>query len=244
MAVYNQIWSKRTIFGGTTMNDKPGEDRRRVHHSPLQGRILSEAVLRDVADLNTRYLEIVLEEGVEDDPLVGWSCEALGALRGTDRAVLVRMAACPFALFQIDLMARQLGARDGARVEDRSAAGTNPSLGMGLASFRRVALFTAWRLADGSPLAARIAFGLSPSGELELNEMCPTEVARLADARGVVRARWPENTRFWLMLRAAAQSQCPQALQWAHCVGICLMDREPRHAGAQAGERDHGTLRR
>jgi hypothetical protein len=244
MAVYNHIWSKWTIFGGITMSDRPGEDQRRAHQSPLQGRILSEAVLRDIADLNSRYLEIVLEESVQDDPLVGWSREALGVLRGAERAVLARMAACPFALFQIELIASERGDREGVRVEDRSAAGENPGLGMGLASFRRVALFTAWRLADGSPLAARIAFGLSPSAELELNEMCPTEVARLADTRGVVRARWPENARFWLMLRTAAQSQCAQALQWAHCVGICLMDREPRQPGADGGQSGHGTLRR
>lgn len=244
MSVYNQIWSKQTIFGGTTMNDRPGEDQRRVHHSPLQGRILSDQVLRDLADLNARYLEMVGRDCLEDDPLVGWCPEALAVVRGADRAVLARMAACPFAMFQIDLTASSGCNREEPRVEDRSAAGKDPALVIGLSSFRRVALFTAWRLADGSPLAARIAFGLSASAELELNEMCPSEVARLADARGVVRARWPENTRFWLMLRAAAQSQCAEALQWAHCVGICLMDREPRRAGVESSQRGHGPPRR
>jgi hypothetical protein len=88
-------------------------------------------------------------------------------------------------------------------------------------------------MADSAPFAARIAFGLSPAAEVELNNTCPTRIARLAAQPGAVRARWADHSLFWAVLRGAAQSESASALQRAHCLGICLMDLDSgdAHAG-------------
>jgi hypothetical protein len=135
------------------------------------------------------------------------------------------MAACPFALFEIRLPTREAassvtgvvtGAEDPVpasatctdvtRVEDRPPdSGPGAARAAGCVAFTHGALFSAWRLADSAPLAARIAFGLSPAVELELNETCPTRIALLATCPGVVQARWPAHPRFWALLRGAGR---------------------------------------
>jgi hypothetical protein len=140
------------------------------------------------------------------------------------------MAACPFALFElrlpvgISVPGTEFPAELG-RVEDRpSDDGTGSVRLAGCVAFAHGALFTAWRMAECTPLVARIAFGLSMTAELELNETCPTRIALLATHPGVVGPRWPAHSRFWGMLRGAAQAGSATSLQWAHCAGICLMD--------------------
>ena len=121
---------------------------------------------------------------------------------------------------------------DAARVEDRASGGQGLARPGACIAFAHGALFTAWRMADSAPLAARIAFGLTPATELALVDMCPTRIALLATHPGVVRPRWPDQPRFWAMLREAANAGSCHQLQWAHCFGICLMDGE--HGGARS----------
>jgi len=193
--------------------------------------MFTRSVLRDLEDLNRQYLELGLDPATASDPLFGWSDDVRNLIDGAGPEARGRMAACPFTLFDLRLPAAdsvpgsELLAELG-RVEDRPNGGpagaTRPA---GCVAFAHGALFTAWRLAESAPLVARIAFGLSATEEQGLSETGPTRIALLAAWPGVVGPRWPAHSRFWAMLRGAAQSGTATSLQWAHCAGICLMDR-------------------
>ncbi len=191
----------------------------------LQGGFLMPAVRRDLADLNRQFLELGLTAELAGDPRFSWSDGVRAGLLRTDGATRNRMADCPFALFEIVLPpGGKSAAAVSPRVEDalRGPAVAEPWRSRCLA-FVHFALFVAWRLADAVPLATRVALGLAPAAELQLNEMCPSEVAGLADCPSLIRPRWPAHSRFWGMLQGAATAKCPLSLQWAHCVGICLL---------------------
>lgn len=212
--------------------------------------IFTRSMRRDLADLNHRYLELGLRAETASDPLFGWSDDVRREIEAACRAVLERMAACPFALFELQLpcASRRPDAEPGAesdRVEDRSHGG-GPRVPRAAAciAFSHGALFTAWRLADRSPLAARIAFGLSPAEEMELSEACPTRIALLASHSGVVRARWPDRPRFWVTLRGASQADSGDSLQRAHCFGLCLMDGQRNEARSDGSPVPTGLRRR
>jgi hypothetical protein len=200
--------------------------------APAHGGIFSRSVRRDLTDLNRQYLELGLCPDAGADPLFVWSEEVRREIEAAGPTALERMAACPFALFEIRVPCGN--ARPGTdpgcepgRVEDRAQVGDQAGARLAACiAFTHGALFTAWRLADSAPLAARIAFALSPAAELELIETCPTRIAVLASHPGVVRARWPHQPRFWRHLRSAARAESSQSLQWAHCFGLCLIDGE------------------
>lgn len=213
----------------------------RLPGSPDDGRdalvrasILSAAVRRDVADLNREYLEISLARESCDDPRFAWSERVRSSLAGIDATTRERMAASPFSFFELRLPPPEpRGIAEPGRIEDGGfppAAG--PAAGR-CASFAHLALFLAWRLADAAPLATRIALGLTPAMELRLNELSPSQLVRLAGWPGLVRPRWPDHHRFWSTLAGASRHNSAVALQWAHCIGICLLDTVPA-AGAGA----------
>ena len=214
-----------------------GDGQGRAPDAPVHGGIFTRSVRRDLTDLNRQYLEVGLRLEAGSDPLFAWSADVRREIEMAGPVVRERMAACPFALFEIHLPPGNSapGTESGieaARVEDRPQRdGPGAARPDGCIAFTHGALFTAWRLADSAPLAARIAFGLSPTAELELKETCPTRIATLATHPGVVRGRWHTHYRFWAMLRGAAQADSESLLQWAHCVGICLLD------GARASAR-------
>jgi hypothetical protein len=147
----------------------------------------------------------------------------------TDEVTRGRMAACPFTFFELLLPQDRPGfVAEPGRVEDGGwpvAAGVIASRWL---SFAHLALFLAWRLADSAPFATRIALGLTPSSELRLNEMCPSQLVQLATWPGLIRPRWPAHRQFWATLAGAGRRNTPVALQWAHCFGVCLLggDRE------------------
>jgi hypothetical protein len=210
------------------------DSQGRALGSPAPGGIFTRSARRDLADLNRQYLELGLRADASSDPLFCWTVEVRQEIERAEPDVRERMAACPFALLDLRLPSGQ-SVPDSApgtellseldRVEDRlpgrNGGATRPA---GCVAFTQGALFTAWRLAESAPLVARIAFGLSPAAELELNETCPTRIAMLAMRPGVVGARWPRHSQFWAMLRGAALVGSGSALQWAHCAGICLME--------------------
>jgi hypothetical protein len=218
--------------------------------APAQGGIFTRSVRRDLTDLNRQYLELGLCAEAGADPLFAWSEEVRREIQAAGPAVIERMAACPFALFEIRFpsgnpppgsdCSTELG-----RVEDRTQGGVEGGArAAACVAFTHGALFTAWRLADSVPLAARIAFALSPAAELQLNATSPTRIAMLASHPGVVRARWPHQPRFWRHLRSAAQADSSQSLQWAHCFGICLIGGERLGAHTDDHEPLEHLLRR
>jgi hypothetical protein len=199
-----------------------------VHQLPeiqLQGGILTPAIRRDLADLNRLYLELALSPELWFDPRFAWCDAVRSALVRSDQLTRSRMAACPFALFEIHVpVDRPAAVTAPFRVEENVAlaAAGEPWQARCLA-FAQFALFAALRLADAAPLAVRIALGLTPAAERQLHGMCPTEMARAAASPDVVRPRWPSNPRFWAILHGAARADSASLLQSAHCFGICLL---------------------
>ena len=201
-----------------------------------QGGVLTPAIRRDLSDLNRQFLELGLADELAADPRFAWSEPVRARLAATDAATRDRMAACPFALFELHLPRPAGGAEPPAsRVADNAArpGPGEPWSGRCLA-FAHFVLFVALRLADAAPLATRIALGLSPGDELRLNELCPSEAARIAARPEAIRPRWPEHPRFWELLRNAARANSPPALRLAHCAGICLLGAELNVLGATA----------
>jgi hypothetical protein len=216
------------------MTQELGRGRGRTLGAPSPGEIFTDSVRRDLADLNRQYLELGLCPDAGLDPLFAWSGEVRREIESADRGVRDRMAACPFALFEIRLPDEDpVPGTERGRVEDRSNGGGHEVTRLAACvAFTHGALFAAWRMAGSAPFAARIAFGLSPAAEAELNDTCPTRIACLAAHPGAVRARWADHFLFWAALRGAAQSDSVSALQRAHCLGICLMELETGNAYA------------
>lgn len=204
----------------------------------LRGGVLAPGVRRDLTDLNRQFLDLGLAAEFAADPRFGWSDPVRIGLQRTDAATRDRMAVCPFALFEIRLPAdHSLAGPMPSRVEDgRGPAGDADPRHVRCLAFVHFALFVAWRFTDSAPLATRIALGLSPQAELQLHEMCPSEVARLAGCPELIRPRWRADHRFWSMLSGAAQQDSTPSLQRAHCVGICLMDPGCDESGVAAPE--------
>jgi hypothetical protein len=231
MPVYKQIWSIQTIFGGSVTTRTPVDGEGWFPGPAVSAGIFTRSVRRDLADLNRQYLELGVTPDACSDPLFGWADDVRTLIAGAGPTIRERMAACPFALFSVCISAGNPVPGTGFlaeldRVEDRPDGGSHGSTRLpGCVAFAHGALFTAWRLAESAPLVGRIAFGLSTVAERELAETGPTRIALLAACPGVVGPRWPAHSRFWAMLRGAAQSGTATSLQWAHCAGICLMDR-------------------
>jgi hypothetical protein len=212
----------------------------------LRSNILGPMVRRDIADLNREYLEISLLRELHDDPRFAWSEPVRCSLLEAGPATRERMAASPFSFFELCLPpSESRGVAETGRVED---GGFPPPAGVAAgrcASFVHLALFLAWRLADAEPLATRIALGLPPAAELRLNEMSPSQLVRLVAWPGLLRPRWPGHQRFWSMLAGASSRDSVIAMQWAHCIGICLLGTVPAAgAGPPAGDRAAGRRSR
>lgn len=188
---------------------------------PVRSGLLPPAVRRDLADLNSQYLELGLAREHESDPRFGWSEAVRRCLLEADTATRMRMASSPFALFDLALPA-VTGACPPSRVADGPwGASTGDAQGRCL-SFALQAAFLAWRLVENVPYAARVALGLSAADEVRLAGLRPSQLAELAMYPGLVSARWPRHHRFWEMLAGAARRDSAGALQWMHCVGLCL----------------------
>jgi hypothetical protein len=189
---------------------------------PVRDGLIPAALRRDLADLNAQYLELGLAPGLEADPRFGWSSAVRHCLLATDAETRARMAVAPFALFGLVLGAA--AARGLApRVEDGPVAALSPDWRGRFQSFAHQAVFLARRLLDGEPMALHLVFGLPDDAQLWLAECRLGQLAEVAASSRVVRPRWRLHERFWEMLVSAARRGTPNALQWAHCSGLCLL---------------------
>jgi hypothetical protein len=203
----------------------------------VRGSLLTPTVRRDVADLNRQFLELGLTPELAGDARFAWSEPVRHGLLETDEVTRGRMAACPFTFFELLLPPDRSGSvAEPGRVEDAGWPAAPGLMATRWLSFAHLALFLAWRLADSAPLATRIALGLSPSSELRLNEMCPSQLVQLATWPGLIRPRWPAHLQFWAMLAGAGRRNTTVALQWAHCVGICLLGADHERPAATTGD--------
>jgi hypothetical protein len=189
--------------------------------TPQHG-FLTPAIRRDVSDLNHQFLNLALEPALSGDDRFALPDEVRHALEAGGESLLVRVAACPFTLFQVFLAHGRLGG-PGPGVEDTR----RPLLDAATASraqwFADVAVFLAWRLADDEPLAFRVVLGLSAGDELLLNQTRPSDLPRLAGGPQLIRPRWIRHPRYWRLLIRAAAAAGDATLQRVHCAGICMV---------------------
>lgn len=196
--------------------------------TPARHGLLPPALRRDLADLNGQFLDLSLASDPADDLRCGWAEPVRRRLREIDRQTRTRMAAAPFALFRLFLPVLPAAAlpEPAGGVADlplTSPVTTGPSRWM---SFAHQSAFFARRLVDAAALAANVVLDLTPEAQSRLGEMSPSQLAAIAAQPGLVRPRWPDHLRFWEMLEAAARQDSPVAMQWAHCVGVCLLGVE------------------
>jgi hypothetical protein len=205
-----------------------------------QGNLLNSAVRRDIADLNRLFLTHAMDPIHRAD---SWFELPVATVQRFERAppeALERAVCMPIALFQLVLpdAGDAVDVRIGA-VGDADRHPGDHARGEIRRSFGLVALGVVRRLAEGVPLAARIAFGLPASVESRLSSLSPSEAFRLASWHGLVRPRWPSHARFWNMLAGAAAGSCKEDLFWAYSAGLCLLgqcERQPptvRYASAE-----------
>jgi len=206
---------------------------------PARHGLLPPALRRDLADLNNQFLDLTLAGEASGEPGCNWAEPVRRRLREIDRPTRTRMAAVPFALFR--LVPPALIAPTPATPTNAVADLTVPppvSGGQGRwISFTHQATFFARRLVDGAALAANVVLDLAPEAQSLLGALCPSQLATLAAQPGIVRPRWPDHLRFWEMLEAAVRRDSSEALQWAHCVGVCLLDIDAGGAPPGPGRR-------
>ena len=202
---------------------------------PVRHGLLPPALRRDLADLNSQFLDLSLASEASDEPGCAWAEPVLQRLRGIDRPTRTRMAAAPFALFR--LVPPALNALVPSTLRNGVADLALPAPVTGWQgrwmSFRHQAAFFARRLVDGAALASNVVLDLTPEAQSLLVTLCPSQLAAISAQPGIVRPRWPDHLRFWEMLEAAARCDSAAAMQWAHCVGVCLLGIDA--AGAQPG---------
>jgi hypothetical protein len=188
----------------------------------MRGGLLSPALRRDLADLNVQYLELGLTPGLEGDPRFGWSDPVRCCLRAADSGTRGRIAAVPFALF--DLVLPTSGRVTVApRFEDGPGAAVPAGWQERCKSFAHQAVFFARQLVDGEPLALRLILQLPDDAQQWLAECRLAQLGEIASGSHLIRPRWRLHARFWEMLAAAARRGTPTALEWASCIGLCLL---------------------
>jgi len=199
---------------------------------PARDGLLPPALRRDLADLNAQYLDLGRVADPPGDPRFGWAEPVRRRLSELDGPTRLRMAAAPFALFRLVAPPPEPGA--GVGVADLPWAVPGVGWQGRCASFSHQAAFFARRLVEGAPLAATVVLDLAPEAQSLLAGMCPSQLAACAASPGFVRPRWPCHLRFWEMLEVAARRDSPVAMQWAHCVGVCLLGADDASAAAAA----------
>jgi hypothetical protein len=195
--------------------------------APAPSGLLVPALRRDLADLNAQYLDLGLTPGGDADPRFGWSDPVRRCLLEADAEIRARIAAVPFALFDLTLPA-DLAAVPPTRVEDSRAVEVLAGWQGRCESLAHQALFLARRLAESQPLALRVVFGLPEDVHQWLADCRLAHLTQIAANPRLIRPRWRLHLRFWETLVAAARRGTPTALQWSHCIGLCLIDAAAR----------------
>lgn len=211
------------------------------------GNLLPERTRRDVADLNGLYLDRAVDPVLGSEPWFRLPGCAAARLQQAGRSARDLAAQCPASLFELVVPPATEWHRLGAAVTDGT---TDTPTGTEVVEVRRAfglaALGLARRLAESTPVAARVVFGLAPHEERLLVDLTLSDAFHVAAWPGLVRPRWAAHAAYWDALAAAASGESPVVLRWLHATALCL-DR--RSAGvpveaATRGRRNAGPARR
>jgi hypothetical protein len=192
---------------------------------PTRNGLLSASLRRDLADLNLQYLDLGLDPSAEADPRFGWDESIRANLRAVDAPTRERLAAVPFALFEL-VIPLAAPSQVTARVEDGSPLERSGIPTGRCESFAHQAAFLARRLAEGGELASGVVFAFAPEARRWLLECRPSQLAELARHPASIRPRWRTHGQFWQVLVGAACRSSIAALEWAQCIGLCLIGAE------------------
>jgi len=206
---------------------------------PLHDALLSPGLRRDLADLNAQYLELGLAARGDADPRFDWPEPVRGSLGAMDPDTLARLVSVPFALFEL-VIPPTVGTAPAARVEDGRPAGRTGVPPGRCESFAHQAVFLARRLVEGGELVSGVVFSLAPDARRWLVECRPSQLAELALHPATIRPRWRSHVRFWQVLVGAASRSSSAALEWAHCIGLCLIGADDPPPQQAAGRRPRG----
>jgi len=219
----------------TTLPSDPGSGLG----TPARHGLLPPPLRRDLADLNSQFLELSLAADAAAEACCDWADPVRRRLREIDRPSRARMAAAPFALFRLVLPVPLGPVPPGppSGVADLPASTASTGWQARWMSFAHQAAFFARRLVDGAALGASVVLDLTPEAQSLLSAMSPSQLAAVAAQPGIARPRWPDHLRFWEMLEAAARRDSAVALQWAHCVGVCLLGIDDAGAAPGGGRR-------
>jgi hypothetical protein len=206
---------------------------------PVRDGLLSPGLRRDLADLNAQYLVLGLAAGGDADPRFDWPEPVRGCLSAVDPDTLVRLVSVPFALFELVIPPTSV-AVPATRIEDGCPAG-RPGVPPGRCeSFAHQAVFLARRLVEGGELVSGVVLSLAPEARRWLLECRPSQLAALALDPATIRPRWRSQVRFWQLLVGAASRSSAAALEWAHCIGLCLIGADDPPPQQTAGRRLRG----
>ena len=207
-----------------------------------QGNLLNVAVRREIADLNRLFLERALDPDEAGDDWFRLPAPALDRLVAAGAEARERAAQWPLALFELRLPGGD-GEEGGDTVADR------PQLQAARAESRRAfgvtALGVVRQLSEGIPLAPRIAFGLEAAVATRLSAMSLSESYRVAAWPGLIRPRWSDDDRYWMLLAETAAAGV--AAHWAYSAGLCLLarcERQPPTVAYSVRRQPRSTHRR
>jgi hypothetical protein len=199
------------------------------------GNLLHPGVRRDIADLNRLFLERALDPVLCEDAWFQLPPATVGRLSAATVEARERAAGCPICLFELTIPgADELAPWGAGAVNDAVPGSAADNLCERRRSFGLAALGVARRLAEGTPLSSRIAFGFGQAVEARLIGMSTSMAYHLAAWPGLVQPRWQAHPRYWHLLADAATGGCSETLHWAYAAGFCLLprcDREPPAAG-------------
>jgi hypothetical protein len=202
------------------------------------GNLLHPGVRRDIADLNRLFLDRALDPALRDDAWFQLPAATVGRLSAATTEALERAAGSPICLFELAIPAvDELAPWAAGAVNDAVAGADADAFSESRRSFGLVALGVARRLAEGTPLSSRLAFGFDEDDELRLTNLSPSAAYRLAAWPGLVQPRWHAYPRYWHLLADAATGGCSETLHWAYAAGFCLLphcEREPPAPGSGA----------
>jgi len=152
-----------------------------------------------------------------------WSGATLRLLSELSLEGMQRVAACPFALFDLNAIVKAQENRlcDAAAAHDAAAHAS-------LSQFANAALFYAWHELSLAPARARLRFGLEAGAAATLRRLTPSELAACASGCRLVMPRCVRHAQFWEMLLERSKQGDVRKMQAAFWLGRQLVSDEMR----------------
>ncbi len=211
----------------------------------IAGPILAASVLEQLHELNRVWLGLLATAprrwgtsptGLRlPDP----ACAGLASMPVEGRAEIAR---CPFSLFTARFSdgAYWSGATGNAQAHEHAVSDGRAPSDEALSDFAQIALFFTWHLVRANPSSAKIVLGISDQTMTAFSMLSLVDMQRIAHCHlGLVSARWPERTWFWLRLCASAGRK--ELHDEIRTLGLQMLAAELAAASGRAAGARHPT---